>query len=459
MPSVSISCHYTADFKCARSLIYKSLMLSYDIYRLQIQHKLLHNIIDKPTHLWQICNRFWHPLLLLPSANQSASLTGRFQKHQESSPLFTSQEQSRGDPRACSCIGQVPVWWKELGNLCNKEEMVVWCSWGFISARMGFILFCLTLESYVFSNPGVLSLSFIHASLLLASHTGRPSPPSTSRAGFSTTVMDEWLSPRRASVRGCKKTHFSSKDCNLRFCRVPQQVLLYQPYQDNNSVTSITRSVSGLALKETAGKLKGSTKVGIAWERRWVTMRPCKALPKRSEECKGGYKGPQKRWGKNLMWGKKKKNPDVGGREWEGGSRGRGHIYTYGRFKLLFSKNQHNTVEQLCVCTQLLSCAQLFASPWTVARQDPLSMEFSRQEYSSGLPFPTPGDLPDPGIKPESLGLLIGRWLFTTSTIWEAIILQIKINLKKKKKKEHLMGSSQKGTLGKNLGENMVKYF
>ena len=85
-------------------------------------------------------------------------------------------------------------------------------------------------------------------------------------------------------------------------------------------------------------------------------------------------------------------------------------------------------------------------------------MEFSRQEYSSGLPFPTPGDLPDPGIKPESLGLLIGRWLFTTSTIWEAIILQIKINLKKKKK-EHLMGSSQKGTLGKNLGENMVKYF
>ena len=100
--------------------------------------------------------------------------------------------------------------------------------------------------------------------------------------------------------------------------------------------------------------------------------------------------------------GKKKKNPDVGGREWEGGSRGRGHIYTYGRFKLLFSKNQHNTVEQLCVCTQLLSCAQLFASPWTVARQDPLSMEFSRQEYWSGLPFPSPGDLPDPGIKPES---------------------------------------------------------
>ena len=39
-------------------------------------------------------------------------------------------------------------------------------------------------------------------------------------------------------------------------------------------------------------------------------------------------------------------------------------------------------------------------TPWTVARQAPLSMEFSRQEYWSGLPFPSPGDLPDPGIKP-----------------------------------------------------------
>ena len=38
--------------------------------------------------------------------------------------------------------------------------------------------------------------------------------------------------------------------------------------------------------------------------------------------------------------------------------------------------------------------------PWTVARQAPLSTEFSRQEYWSGLPFPSPGDLPNPGIKP-----------------------------------------------------------
>ena len=40
--------------------------------------------------------------------------------------------------------------------------------------------------------------------------------------------------------------------------------------------------------------------------------------------------------------------------------------------------------------------------PWTVAQQAALSMEFSRQEYLSGLPFPSPGDLPDPGIKPGS---------------------------------------------------------
>ena len=41
-------------------------------------------------------------------------------------------------------------------------------------------------------------------------------------------------------------------------------------------------------------------------------------------------------------------------------------------------------------------------TPWTLARQAPLSTEFSRQEYWSGLPFPSPGDLPDPGIKPAS---------------------------------------------------------
>ena len=49
-----------------------------------------------------------------------------------------------------------------------------------------------------------------------------------------------------------------------------------------------------------------------------------------------------------------------------------------------------------------LSRVRLFATPWTVAHQALPSMGFSRQEYWSGLPFPSPGDLPDPGIKPRS---------------------------------------------------------
>ena len=52
-----------------------------------------------------------------------------------------------------------------------------------------------------------------------------------------------------------------------------------------------------------------------------------------------------------------------------------------------------------------LSHVRLFATPWTVAHQAPLSMGFSRQEYWSGLPFPSPGDLLDPGIEPRSLSL------------------------------------------------------
>ena len=52
-----------------------------------------------------------------------------------------------------------------------------------------------------------------------------------------------------------------------------------------------------------------------------------------------------------------------------------------------------------------LSHVQLFVTPWTVAYQAPLSMGFSIQEYWSGLPFPSPGDLPDPGIEPGSPAL------------------------------------------------------
>ena len=50
----------------------------------------------------------------------------------------------------------------------------------------------------------------------------------------------------------------------------------------------------------------------------------------------------------------------------------------------------------------MVSCVQLFATLWTVARQAPLSMGFPRQENWNGLPFPPPEDLPDPGIEPVS---------------------------------------------------------
>ena len=64
------------------------------------------------------------------------------------------------------------------------------------------------------------------------------------------------------------------------------------------------------------------------------------------------------------------------------------------------------------------SCLTL-ATPWTVACQTPLSMGFSRQEYWSGLPFPSPGDLPDPGIK------LIGRQILYTYSVTQLCLLTL----------------------------------
>ena len=63
----------------------------------------------------------------------------------------------------------------------------------------------------------------------------------------------------------------------------------------------------------------------------------------------------------------------------------------------------------------IITCVQLFVTLWTVAHQASLSMEFSRQEYWSGLPFPTPGDLPDSGMELASLAApaLVGRFVTT----------------------------------------------
>ena len=70
------------------------------------------------------------------------------------------------------------------------------------------------------------------------------------------------------------------------------------------------------------------------------------------------------------------------------------------------------SIESEVKVKSLLSCVQLFGIPWTVVYQASLSVGFSRQEYWSGLPFPSPGDIPDPGIEPMSL-MLAGRF-FTT---------------------------------------------
>ena len=74
----------------------------------------------------------------------------------------------------------------------------------------------------------------------------------------------------------------------------------------------------------------------------------------------------------------------------------------------------------------VLSCICFFVILWTVARQAPLSMEFSRQEYWSGLPFPPPGDLSNPATEPESLSCpaLAGRFFTTEPPVnWNLLLI------------------------------------
>ena len=67
-----------------------------------------------------------------------------------------------------------------------------------------------------------------------------------------------------------------------------------------------------------------------------------------------------------------------------------------------------------CCCLVVKSCLTLFVIPWTVALQVPLSMGFLRQEYCSGLPFPSPGNLSYPGIEPTSPALPGGFFITET---------------------------------------------
>ena len=81
----------------------------------------------------------------------------------------------------------------------------------------------------------------------------------------------------------------------------------------------------------------------------------------------------------------------------------------------------------MCVCVCVLSLLSDSATPWTIACQAPLSMEFSRLEYWGGLPFPSPGDLPDPGIKLVSLvDSFIDRWILHNEPLGKPISVTIK---------------------------------
>ena len=75
---------------------------------------------------------------------------------------------------------------------------------------------------------------------------------------------------------------------------------------------------------------------------------------------------------------------------------------------------------RVSVHASCLSCVQLFVTPWSVARQAPLSLGFFRQEYWSGLLCPPPGNIPDPGILPTSLtSPALAGGFFTASATWQ----------------------------------------
>ena len=88
------------------------------------------------------------------------------------------------------------------------------------------------------------------------------------------------------------------------------------------------------------------------------------------------------------------------------------HVYMYVYIHSIYIHFQNcskspQTIYTACVCAQLLNCVWLFVIQWTVAHQALLSMGFSRQEYWNELPVSPSGDLPDPGIKPNSPALQV----------------------------------------------------
>ena len=94
-------------------------------------------------------------------------------------------------------------------------------------------------------------------------------------------------------------------------------------------------------------------------------------------------------------------------------------VTTMKTFRAALLKVENIWNELACLLSHF-SCIWLFATLWTIAWQPLLSMGFSRQDYSSGLPCPPPGDLPNPGMKPVSLmSPALAGGFFTTSTTWK----------------------------------------
>ena len=91
-------------------------------------------------------------------------------------------------------------------------------------------------------------------------------------------------------------------------------------------------------------------------------------------------------------------------------------------------ENQLANIDQKKWKCWSLSRVRLFETPWTVAREAPLSMGFSRQEYRNGLPFPPPGYLPDPGIEPVSpMCCIEGRYFIYWAGLSQLKFFQLKI--------------------------------